>query len=141
MRFKNNVINKDVAYACGIAEYLLSSESLMMKELRQKNDFAFNSGTGEEVYQKIVKCNKTVPVFTYRPKWFFTKALGMTKNGAIHLNIYAIDKLDPVALVGLLCHEWLHAGPGFTHSNNYKTEFKCNFSVNYFVSENIKRWI
>lgn len=141
MRFKNNVINKEVANACVVANELLTEGSLMLEEIRKKNDFAYNSGTGEEVYNKIIKCKTVVPVFTYRPKWFFTKALGMTKNNAIHLNIYALDNMDEKALVGLLCHEWLHAGPKFSHSNNYKTEFKCKHSVNYWVSENVSKWI
>ena len=140
-RFHNNVINKEIPKAIADAEMLLHPHSPMMNELREKQDFAFNSGTGEEVYMKIVNCKVIAPIFTYRPLWRFTSALGYSGKGAIHLNIYKIDKLDHASLVGLCCHEWLHIGPNFSHGSNFPSEFKNKYSVNYFVSSNIKKWL
>lgn len=139
-RFNVNVISKEVIEAAKVAERLLSPGSLMLEEIRLKNDFKYNSGTGEEVYQKIVNCDAIVPVFTYRPKWRFTKAIGYFGRDAVHINIYKLDELEHNELVGLLVHEWLHKA-GFGHGNNYKTKEKVLFSVNYFASENVSRWV
>jgi hypothetical protein len=141
VRFKNNTLYKEIDHAIKIAESLLNPNSPMMNELREKNDFAFNSGTGEEVYMKIVNCKIIAPVFTYRPLWRFTAALGYSDKKGIHLNIYRIDKLDHVSLVSLLCHEASHHLFGFSHGNNYKTEFKCKHSVPYWLSENAWRFL
>lgn len=139
-RFQNNVISKKVADAVISAERLFYPESLMMNEIINKNDFKFKSGSGNEIYSKILHSKVVAPVFTYRPKWPWTKALGYSGNGAIHLNVYKLDALSHADLVGLLCHEYLHE-VGFSHGNNYKTAEKVKFSVNYFVSENIGRWL
>lgn len=142
MRFQNNVLSKKVAAAVIDAEILLDPLfSLMLKEFKNKNDFKYNSGTGDEVYTKIAECNVVAPIFTYRPKWPWSKALGMTQDGAIHLNVYKIEAMSHEDLVGLLVHEYLHVGPGFSHGNNYKTKEKTLFSVNYFASENIGKWL
>lgn len=139
-RFKNNVISKKVAEAIIVAERLLLSDSAMISELQGKDDFRFNSGNGFEICHKILACTVVAPVFTYRPKWRFSKAIGMTQNGAIHLNIYKLEALSHVELTGLLVHEYFHMC-NFGHGNNYKTAEKVKFSVPYFASENISRWL
>jgi hypothetical protein len=63
-RFHINVINDKVKNAAIDAERLLHYESNMMKEIRLKNDFKYQSGTGEEIYQKFAKCEKVIPVFS-----------------------------------------------------------------------------
>ena len=141
MKFQNNVINKNVAAAIIDAERLLHPDSKMMQELKLKNDFKYNSGTGVEVYNRVINCDVVAPVFTYRPFWFRSKVLGYADGKAIYLNLYKLDKLNHAELVGLLLHEWLHLGPKFGHGNNYKTKDKVNFSVNYFVSENVGKWL
>lgn len=140
MKFQNNVINKNVAAAIVDAERLLRPESKMMQELRLKNDFKYNSGTGEEVYNKIVNCDVIAPVFTYRPFWFRSKVLGYADGKAIYLNLYKLDKLNHTEVVGLCLHEYLHMA-GFNHKSNFKTQDKVLYSVPYFVSEGISRWI
>jgi hypothetical protein len=140
MKFKNNVINKDIAFAVMVAETLFQPESLMMQELREKNDFAFNSGSGIEVYNKILNCKTVAPIFTYRSKLPWSKAMGYSDGKAIHLNLRKLNGLNIPELVGLLCHEYLHL-VGFGHGNNFKTKEKCEFSVNYFASSNIGKWI
>lgn len=139
MKFDNRTIEPRVYKAIMDAEYLLLPDSKMMAELAVKDDFAFNSGTGKEVVHKIVNCNKKAAVYFYKPFNPFTKALGYSDGKDIHLNVRVFDKLSHNDLVGLLCHEWLHFL--FSHGNNYKTEFKVKFSVNYFVSENVSRWL
>jgi hypothetical protein len=135
-RFKNNVISKKVSDAIIDAEKLFLPDSLMMNEIINKNDFKFNSGRGNEIFCRIMNYKGIAPVFTYRPKWPWTKALGYSGNGAIHLNVYKLDSLTHADLVGLLCHEYLHE-VGFSHGNNFKTKEKILYSVNYYVSEGI----
>lgn len=144
MRFQNNVINKDVAFAVMIAETLFQPESLMMQELREKNDFKYNSGNGIEVYNKILNCKKVALIFTYRSKLPWSKSLGYSDGKAIHLNLRKLERLNLPELVGLLCHEYLHLvgfNHGFGASANFKTKDKCEKSVPYFASENVSKWL
>jgi hypothetical protein len=138
-RFYVNVISKEIKLAAEIAKKLLSDKSPMLNDLSMQK-FAYNSGTGLEVYNKIVGCDKILPIFTYRPFNPFTLAVGYYDGKAIHINIRKLPSLDLKDLVGLLCHEYLHA-VGFTHGNNYKTQNKILYSVPYYVSENIGLWL
>lgn len=140
-RFYINVINDKVKDAAIFAERLLHYESNMMKELRLKNDWKYNSGSGEEVYQKIVKCDKIAPVFFYKPFNPFSKVIGYSDGKAIYINSRKINQLSHEDIVANLCHEWLHFGPGFSHGNNYPSKDKNEFSVNYYVSSNINKWL
>ena len=139
-RFKNNVISQDVAFAIMVAEKMLSEDSAMMRELSEKNDFRFNSGNGFEVCQKILACTVIAPVFTYRPKVFWSKAMGYSDGKAIHLNLRKLDNFNLHELTGLLVHEYLHL-VGFSHGSNFPSTEKNQFSVNFFCSQNIKRWL
>ena len=146
MKFQNNVLSKKVAAAIIDAELLLDPvNSPMLKEFKEKNDFKYNSGTGEEVYTRIAECNVVAPIFTYRPKWPWSKALGYSDKKGIFLNVYKIESMSHADLVGLLIHEWLHNGPNFNHGtgrfSNYKTKEAMLYSVNYFASENVARWL
>lgn len=140
MKFDNRTLNNNVRNACIKASELLLPNSELMSELKIKNDFKFNSGTGIEIYTKIYKCTKVVPVFTYKPWNIFSSALGYYDGKSIHINNRKLPEMSFDSLVGLLCHEYLHA-VGFKHGNNYPSEEKNNFSVNYYVSNNIKKWL
>jgi len=139
-RFQNNVLSKDVAAAILIAENLFKPESLMMQEMKEKNDFKYNSGTGIEVYNKILNCKTIAPVFTYRPKLPWSKAMGYSDGTAIHLNLRKLDTFNLSELIGLTVHEYLHL-VGFSHGSNFPSAEKNQYSVNYFCSQNIKRWL
>lgn len=141
MRFHNRTLSKEINGAIIKANDLFNPESLMMKELLFKNDFKFGSGTGYQVCKKIDLCEIVAPVFFYKPRNPWTKAMGYSDSNGIHLNSRKFQWFSHSALVGLLCHEWLHFGPKFSHGNNYKTKEKCLYSVNYFVSENIEKWL
>lgn len=140
-RFQNNIINQDVSFAITVAETMLMPESLMMQELRDKNDFGFNSGSGMEVYNRIIQCKQVAPIFTYKSKWPWSAALGYSDGASVYLNLRKLGKLSLHEIVGLLLHEWLHIGPGFTHGNNFPSELKSRTSVNYYVSDNVLKWI
>lgn len=138
-RFQNNVICPNIAKAIKESEILLDPDSMMMKNIRKKDDFKYKSGSGEEVYIKLRQQRDLVPVFTYRPWWAWSKALGYYDGKAIHINILKLENLDHAQLVGLLCHEYAHHC-GFKHGTNLKTKNKVLYSVPYFISQNIKKW-
>ena len=139
-RFYINVISDKIKNAALDAERLLHYESNMMKEIRLKNDWKYNSGSGEEIYDKFASTTKIVPVFTYRPKWIFSKAIGYFDGESIHINTRKLHDLSHADIVGLLCHEYSHA-VGYSHGNNYPSENKNKFSVPYFISSNIDKWL
>jgi hypothetical protein len=143
MKFENRTLNTDnrLNNAILVANKLLKDGSLMMDELYMKDDFKYNSGSGFKVFHAINDCAKIAPVYFYKPFNPFTKAMGYSDGKAIYLNSRKFSSFSFAYLVGLLCHEWLHLGPGFSHGNNYKTKEKCLYSVNYFVSENIAKWL
>lgn len=138
--FENRTNNPEITKAILKAEKLFRPDSTMMFDICKKNDFKYNSGTGEEVFQRIVNYKETVPVFTYRSRNPFTRALGYSDRYGIHINTRKLQGMSIQTLVGLLCHEYLHQ-VGFSHGNNFKTQDKVLYSVPYFVSENIGRWL
>ena len=144
MRYKNNVLNKKVADAISVATDLFEPTSRMIHEIRSKDDWKYNSGTGKEVALRLTIPGAAVDVFTYRPKNPFTRAIGNFNGKEIQLNLYALSWLTEEQLIGLLLHERAHFC-GFNHGSgwfaNYKTADKCQYSVPYFLSENVAKWI
>lgn len=112
----------------------------MMNEILFKNDFKYDSGTGYQVAKKISECSKVAPVFFYKPKNPFTRAMGYSDGKAIYLNSRKFKDFCFNDLVGLLLHEAAHLY-GFSHGSNFKTKEKCEASVPYYLSENVGRWI
>lgn len=140
MRFENRTLNNSIGFAITTASELLNANSKLMSELFYKNDWKYNSGTGIDVFYKITGSAKIAPIFFYKPFNPFTKAMGYSDGKAIYLNSRKFNDFSFNDLVGLLCHEYLHM-VGFSHGSNYKTSEKCLYSVNYFVSENVGKWI
>jgi hypothetical protein len=141
MRFINMTNNESLSDAIQKAEKLLHWESDMILEIMKKDDFKYNSGEGLIVATDILVNDKIVPVKLYRPWNRFTRAIAMTNgDGAIHFNIYKIDKTDLASKVGTILHEYSHLC-GFKHGNNYKTKEKCEKSVPYFLSSNVEKWL
>lgn len=98
-------------------------------------------GPRGSAYDDESDTHEPIKIFTYKPAWRFTKAIAMTNgDGAIHFNIYKINKTSLESKVGTILHEYAHLC-GFKHGNNYKTKEKCLYSVPYFLSENVKRWL
>jgi hypothetical protein len=139
-RFYINVISDKIKNAAIDAERLLHYESSMMKEIREKNDFKYNSGTGEEIYQKFASSDKAVPVFTYRSKWAFSRVIGYFDGKAIYINLRKLPGLSHEDIVSNLCHEYGHA-LGYGHGSNYPSEDKNKFSLPYWISSNVKRFL
>lgn len=122
-------------------ELLWNISSPMIESISKKNDWKYNSGTGEEIAVKLALlfC-KPLPVFTYRPKNPFTRAVGYYDGKAMHINIKKLAYMEHKDIVANLLHEYAHHC-GYGHGNNYKTQEKCLYSVPYFISENVGKWL
>lgn len=145
MLFENKTNNSDITAAINLAERLLFTDSKMMSELYNKNDFKYGSGDGHEVAEKLQLLPPwPIPVYAYRPKNPFSKAIAYRDSFGIHFNIYKISKLTTVEMTGTLLHENAHER-GFNHGTgwfaNYKTDEKVKYSVPYFLSENVSKWL
>lgn len=136
MKLENRTNHKIITDAVKAAHKHLEFNSKMLNDIRDKDDFAYNSGSGEEIYKKIVNNDSVIFVYTYKPAWRWTKALGYSDGIGIHVNLLRLDTMRFEDLVGLLCHESMHQA-GFGHGNNWKTREKCEKSVPYYVSEGI----
>jgi hypothetical protein len=139
-RFENRTCETKLNALINKANELLHHESKMMREISWKNDFKYNSGDAQAVFLKFLTCDKVAPIFFYKPKNPFTKALGYSKNGEIYLNSKKFNYFTEIDIIGLLVHEYAHVA-GFSHGSNYPSSEKNNFSVPYFLSSNIKKWI
>lgn len=142
-KFQNRTNYIAITNAVKAADKLFDPFSPMMRELQHKNDWGYDSGSGNEVRQRLMG-GDIIGIYTYRPWNPFTKAIGYFDGTNIHINIYKLPKLTHKELVGLLLHEGAH-GAGFNHGTgpfrNYKTKHKCLYSVNYYMSENVGKWL
>ncbi len=139
-RFLNMTTQPKIDEAIGIAESLLVYNSKMLVEISKKNDFKYESGSGLEVSLSLYASRPLVQVFTYKPKWIFSKAIGYSDGVAVYVNIRKLPSMSVGDVASNLLHEYAHHA-GFGHGNNYKTKEKTLYSVPYFISENIQKWI
>jgi hypothetical protein len=140
LRFDNRTANTALNPLIKRANELLDIGSNMMLAVRYKDNFRYNSGAGLDIALKFHSCEKVAPIFFYRPKNPFTKALGYSKNGEVYLNSKKFNYFTEVDIIGLLVHEYAHVA-GFSHGSNYPSTEKNNFSVPYYLSHNISKWI
>jgi hypothetical protein len=139
MRFRNCVIDKEIGLAIKECELLLVENSNIMNELKVKEDFKFDSGLGHQIVLNLLSQRPPVSVFVYKAKNPWSAALGYSDGKSIYINTrkLPINRRD---LVGLLLHEYSHFC-GYSHGNNWPSEEKNIYSVPYFISSNISRWI
>jgi hypothetical protein len=140
MRFRNCIISNEIDHAVKQVEKLLTPESTMIKELIGKDDFKYGAKYGADVVNKILEYRDPINVYSYKPLNPFTSAVGYFNGKAIYINVKALSNFNFKELTGLLIHEFSHYA-GFSHGNNFKTKDKCLYSVPYFLSENVDRWI
>jgi len=137
------VISKEVARAINDATSLLFAYSPMIQELTgMKNHFKYD--TPENFVEMLLSTKKIINVYTYKAKNPWSKVIGYYSEGKIHLNLKKLPTMDHYELVGFLLHEYAHYsglnhGTGFTR--NYVTDDKLIYSVPYYLSQNVKRWI
>lgn len=154
MRFINMTNHGSINEAIQKAEKLLLPESPLMKAVQEVKwrfgleifgpCYVYNYlffGPKGSVYDDESDTHEPIKVFTYKPGWRFTKAIAMTNgDGAIHFNIYKINKTSLADKVSTILHEYAHLC-GFSHGSNWRTREKELYSVPYYLSANASRWL
>lgn len=142
MRFKNNTIFKEIDTAIAMAESLLQFESILDEHVSLKHDWKYDRITsGKSVSNNLIgTLRNPIHVFTYKPFNPWTKAIGYFDGKAIHVNIRKLPGMTAKEIASNLIHEYAHYC-GYTHGNNFKTKEKCLYSVPYFLSSNVERWL
>lgn len=140
MRFRNNIIDLKVNEAVKKANDLIQAGSKLINDISEKNDFKYNSGDGVQVALNLIRAREPVGIYMYKPLYPFSKALGKFDGENIWINFRKMEAMSSDALIGLLLHEYAHYC-GYSHGNNYKSKDKIFYSVPYFLSENVSRWL
>jgi hypothetical protein len=142
MRFDNRTNSLWIRDAANFASTLLTRGSKLEQEIFSKDDWKFdNIQNGSEVSYKLIDVKRPIiPILTFKSINPWTSSLGYFQDGVININIRKFSNMSDKEIIGLLLHEYAHYC-GFTHGNNFKTEEKCKFSVPYFLSENVSKWI
>lgn len=137
MKFKNMTARTIITDAIAIAEAHLTPDSYIMTLVANKNDWKYGvKETGKEIVKKLCEDPKEpVKVFTYKPWWRFSKAIGFFDGKSIHINLYRMSD-DPHEIAKNLAHEFCHF-KNYNHGSNYPSKDKDQFSLPYFVSSNL----
>lgn len=143
-RFINNSTNRLLSEYIQDATTLLLPNSVMIADLKNKNDWRYNSGNGLNVAVKLMQAGNAVPVYVV-PKTRNTSAVAYFQNGKTFLYADYVESASQEDIVGTLLHEYAHH-QGFNHfsswgTSNYKTQEKCLYSVPYYLSSNVKKWL
>jgi hypothetical protein len=147
MKIINCSLIPDLTLAAEKACALLKPDSKMIAELGMKDDWEYNSGVGVYVGVKMAqKPDEPLRLLSYRPKNPLSNTIGYRRAGTdmAFINLYRLKTLSFKDLVAWTLHEYSHYR-GFLHGTgwfaNYKTKHKCQYSVPYYISENIGRWL
>lgn len=142
MKFQNMTTSREIAEAIKLADILLLPYTGLFESVKAKDDWKFDSvRIGMDVaWSLCVSKRPSIPVFTYKPFNPFTKAIGYFDGKSIHINSRKLPFMTTVEIAANLIHEYAHYC-GYTHGSNWKTEEKCLYSVPYFLSENISKWL
>lgn len=130
-------------YSCIVsAELKLTENSDMIKYVRSRNDWKYNSGTGERVATELLKKRTPVSVYVVK-KTRKTSAIAYFQNGDIYLYADYLEAADEKSIVATLIHEYAHHC-GFNHyssfgTSNFKTKHKVKYSVPYNLSDSIEK--
>ncbi len=142
-RFINQTTNQNLKAACSVADALLIPGSKLIQAISQKHDWKYGTNmTGSQVAVRLMsKPLEPIKVMTWRPWNRWTRAIAYTDGDfMIHFNVYKLGKLTALDMTATLLHELAHL-QGYSHRNNYKTKDKCLFSVPYYLSENVARFM
>jgi hypothetical protein len=142
-RFNLCAISSKLEIAIDEVKYLLSRNTPMMVEILEKNDWKYNSGTGFSIHDSLLKERDVINVYLVPSKK--TKAVAFFQNGNIYIYQSYLDSSSIAQLAGTLLHEYAHYC-GFNHNSsfgtsNFKTKSKCLYSVPYYLSENVEKWV
>ena len=142
-RFNLCAVSTKLEIAIHDAQNLLNHNTRMINEIADKQDWKYNSGTGLAVRDSLLKERDVINVYVAPSK--NTKAVAYFQNGNIYIYQNYLDTVLFANLVGTLLHEYAHYC-GFNHNSsfgtsNFKTKAKCLYSVPYYLSENVARWV
>lgn len=142
-RFNLCAISTKLEIAIDEVKYLLSPNTPMMIDISGKQDWKYNSGSGLSIHDSLLKERDVINVYIVPSK--NTKAVAYFQNGNIYIYQSYLDIATTDELIGTLLHEYAHYC-GFNHNSsfgtsNFKTKAKCLYSVPYYLSENVSRWI
>jgi hypothetical protein len=142
-RFNNCAVSGKLELVINSANIQLSEPSHLLDDCFNKNDWKYNSGTGLDVFTALTKERTPINVYVVPSK--NTKAVAYFQNGKIYIYQNYLDTASITNLAGTLLHEWAHYC-GFNHNSsfgtsNFKTKAKCLYSVPYYLSENVSRWV
>jgi hypothetical protein len=140
MRFRNCIISNEIDHAVKQVEKLLTPESTMIKELIGKDDFKYGAKYGADVVTKLLEYRDPINVYSYKPFNPFSSAVGYFDGKAIYISTKALNTFDFEKFCGLLLHEYAHYC-GFKHGSNFPSGDKRKFSVPYYLSSNITKWV
>lgn len=144
-RFKNNTIHKEIDQAIALTESLLQPESILDEAVTLKKDWRYGASQYgippvPVAWNLILNKRPPIDVYTYKPKIPWSKAIGYFDGKAIYINVRKLPFMTTVDIAANLIHEYAHYC-GYKHGSNYKTKEKCLYSVPYFLSENVARWL
>jgi hypothetical protein len=143
MRFRNCIIGKELSNPIQVIESLLTPYSIMTKDLKKNADI-FKYNTPKNFIELLLEKKEPISIFTFKPKNPWSKVIGYYQNGKIHLNIKKLPFMTEDEIIGFLLHEYAHYS-GLNHGSgplrNYITEDKLKYSVPYYLSQNVKKWI
>jgi hypothetical protein len=142
-RFNLCAVSTKLEIAIHDAQNLLNHNTRMINEIVDKQDWKYNSGTGLAIKDSLLKERDVINVYVVPSK--NTKAVAYFQNGNIYIYQNYLDTVLFANLVGTLLHEYAHYC-GFNHNSsfgtsNFKTKAKCLYSVPYYLSENVARWV
>jgi hypothetical protein len=142
VKFENRTNNENIKRAIFVAHDMLQPDTDMYDSVFYKDDWKYDGiKQGSHVIYNLIDIKRPVAqVFTYKPFNPWTSAIAYFDGKAIHFNIRKLPFLTVEQITGTLLHEYAHYC-GFTHGNNFKTKEKCLYSVPYFLSENVSRWL
>lgn len=142
-RFNLCAIDTKLSIAIELSNNLLTGPSKLLNNILMKDDWKYNSGDGVSVFSSLIKARPPINIYIAASKK--TKAVAYFQNGSIYIYQSYLDSCATGDLVGTILHEYAHYC-GFNHNSafgtsNFKTQSKCLYSVPYYLSENVSKWI
>lgn len=133
------------------ADELLHPQSPLIGAVALKDDWKYGVESGVKAAFLLTHVPRPpVPVEIYYPKYKNSDQTAAWNGNRIGINGYwLMNNPGMIKLTGSVLHEWSHAC-GFNHQapgpwgyirRNYWSKDKSNYSIPYFISDNISKWI
>lgn len=141
--FVVNANNEKLKDAARLAQNFF--KQLKLEDL--PDDFTHTLIDRNTIYATIIEAAVCLPdryviVETYKPKWYWSKAIGYTlpsKPNYIFVNANKLSTLEVEDYVGNFAHEFMHI-IGFKHKGNNPSKFRNLESVPYVMGALAEAW-